>query len=174
MNKRLLIAVFALVLTAAAFAQAEDDFTIVQLPDNTVRISGYNGSVKDVIIPEKLYGLPVTVIGSRAFRDKGLTSVTFPNSVTRIEAEAFERNSTLTRVTFGSGLKMIGESAFSGTNLGELILPDSATNLHRWAFQSSGLTKITLPAGIQTISSSCFQSNKLTEITLPASLKRID
>ena len=51
-----------------------------------VTITDYDNTCdKDVIIPSKIEGLPVTTIGSYAFSNNQLTSVVIPSSVSSIE-----------------------------------------------------------------------------------------
>jgi hypothetical protein len=57
--------------------------------NGAITITGYSGSGGELIIPDTIDGLPVTVIGGNAFRNTDLTKITIPNSVTSIEAEAF-------------------------------------------------------------------------------------
>ena len=85
-------------------------------------------------IAELSLGNTVTEIGTRAFyEDTGISSVTFPDSLEKIGADAFSYTG-LTEAKFGLGLKTVGESAFS----------------------SKKLKKITVPYGIQTISEHAF------------------
>ncbi len=85
-------------------------------------------------ITELSLGNTVTEIGTRAFyEDIGISSVTFPDSLEKIGADAFSYTG-LTEAKFGLGLKTVGESAFS----------------------SKKLKKITVPYGIQTISEHAF------------------
>ena len=79
----------------------EKDFTVRFMHNTTVTITGYTGTSKDVRIPPRIGGLPVTVIGENAFSNdpyvrKGnrnqITSVTIPNTVTIIEKKAFDQN----------------------------------------------------------------------------------
>jgi hypothetical protein len=52
-------------------------------------ISFYDGPGGDVVIPLEIDGKPVTVIGSNTFfLNSGITSVTIPASVERIETSA--------------------------------------------------------------------------------------
>ena len=73
----------------------------------------------------------VRKIGEWAFQGcKSLTSVTIPNSVTRIENGAFADCSSLTSVT----------------------IPNSVTEIGHWAFEvCTGLTSITIPNRVRSI-----------------------
>ncbi|MCQ2483757.1 MAG: leucine-rich repeat domain-containing protein [Clostridia bacterium] len=77
----------------------------------------YNGNGGDVVIPDG-----VTEIRS-AFQDTSITSVTIPNSVTKIGAKAFENCMSLTSVVIPCSVKRIGDSAFSNcTNLASITI----------------------------------------------------
>ncbi|MDE5772611.1 MAG: leucine-rich repeat domain-containing protein [Ruminococcus sp.] len=55
-----------------------------------VVINGFDKSVRDVVIPSEIEGLPVAKIGSYAFSScDGITSVTIPDSVKSIGNGAF-------------------------------------------------------------------------------------
>ena len=112
------------------YAQSESDFEVQQNKDNTLTITKYNGAAKDLVIPDTLYGLKVTIIGERVFWNKGLTSVVIPNTVITIEYAAFVINKKLTTVVLGNRLKTIGEEAFFGcSNLAEIVIPNSVTSI---------------------------------------------
>ncbi|MDR1930087.1 MAG: hypothetical protein LBQ44_05585 [Treponema sp.] len=63
------------------FAQSESDFE-VKAAEGKVTITKYKGSVKNVVIPARIQGLPVTVIGYNAFFGSQVTSVTIGAGVT--------------------------------------------------------------------------------------------
>jgi hypothetical protein len=52
-------------------------------------IQGYNGTDKNVIIPDTISGQQVTGIGEEAFKDKNLTGVTIPNRIISIGSSTF-------------------------------------------------------------------------------------
>ncbi|MEY8391349.1 hypothetical protein D3Z36_06295 [Lachnospiraceae bacterium] len=59
---------------------------------NSVTITGYTGSDRDVVIPSEISKKQVTSIGDWAFAEcSGLTSISIPESVTSIGDSAFSR-----------------------------------------------------------------------------------
>ena len=84
----------------------------------TGTITAYTGPTPmgNVIIPATIDGIPVTIIGSNAFQDKGLTGVIIPNSVTIIDGSAFFGNQ-LTSITIPSSVTSIGTQAFDDNQL---------------------------------------------------------
>lgn len=66
----------------------------------TGTIKKYNGNDAVVNIPSEINGTPVTTIGNAAFRDSSVTSVTIPDSVTEIGANAFAGCTNLTSVNY--------------------------------------------------------------------------
>ena len=67
----------------------------------TGTITKYNGTDTVVVIPSKINGVTVTTIGTDAFLGLNITSVTIPDSVTEIGANAFAGCTNLTSVTYG-------------------------------------------------------------------------
>ena len=83
------------------------------------------------------------VIGSYAFYGcSGLTSLTLPAGITKIDWYAFSGCSGLTSLTLSSGITWIGDYAFSGcSGLTSLTLPAGITWIGDYAFSGcSGLT----------------------------------
>jgi hypothetical protein len=157
----------------------DDDFEVKQNNDNTITITKFKLKDREsVVIPEKLYGLPVTIITNFAFTSDSIRNVVIPDTVTSISSQAFEGNnsgsSKLERVTIGKGVRTIGYGAFrNNPNLTEITIPDSVTRIGERAFENCGLTSITWGKGLQVIDVYAFQYNKLTSVTLPNSLKQL-
>lgn len=61
---------------------------------------------RDVIIPSKINGVAVTIIGDNSFNGNQLTSISIPNSVTNIKLQAFIANK-LTDVVIPNGVTLI-------------------------------------------------------------------
>jgi hypothetical protein len=70
---------FAALIAAGMTAEAQ--FTCTT-NNGAITITGYTGSGGAVTIPNVIDDLPVTDIGTNAFADCSVTSVTIPNSVT--------------------------------------------------------------------------------------------
>ena len=173
-------AMIAVILTVLpVWAQTEADFEVKQNHDNTLIITDYTGRVKDVVIPDTLYGLKVTQISSEAFAYKELTSVVIPDAITEIGGRSYEipgsfQGNKLTKVTFGKGLKTIGVNAFRDNHtLTKIEFPDSLIRIENNAFLDCGLTNIVFGKGLQTIDANAFRSNMITKLTLPVGLQEI-
>ena len=100
----------------------EDEFGVVYtlVPEDGENAEHYVASgladehATDIVIKDKIYGVPVTKIGDFAFYGNGdLTSVTIPNSVTSIGDAAFEGCSGLTSITIPNSVTSIWEGAFA-------------------------------------------------------------
>lgn len=75
---------------------------------------GYNGSDKELTLPSFVDGGHTYKIARDVFRDKDITSVVIPESVTVIGNYAFYSCSNLTSVVIGENVSTIGSWAFSG------------------------------------------------------------
>ncbi|MGP1594582.1 MAG: leucine-rich repeat protein [Treponema sp.] len=99
----LLFTIFLVISCESSYEYGSYYFTI--LSDGTVRFDGVHEKLKETIsgtfyLPEFIYGRKVTQIGSRAFSYSGITSITIPKNVTKIEDWAFYGCKSLTRVIF--------------------------------------------------------------------------
>ena len=119
----------------------EDWFIYKKNNDETYDYStivGYLGTDKDIIIPEEANGVKLTTIGAGAFSGMNLTSVVIPDSVVKIELNAFNNNN-LTQIILPSNLKTIGASAFYYNKLESLNIPNSVVEIKPNAFNNNQL-----------------------------------
>lgn len=105
-----------------------------------------------------------------------LSSLEIPETVTRIEANAFDGASMLQSVTLPEKLEYIGVSAFRGCSALESIeVPAKVTGIPASAFEDCfSLTSVELPAGLTSIGVSAFENcSNLQDIVIPAGIGAI-
>ncbi|MDD4025649.1 MAG: leucine-rich repeat domain-containing protein [Kiritimatiellae bacterium] len=125
-------------------------------------------------IPETFDRIPVTSIGSFAFRNcASLTSVAIPKGVTSIGAYAFYDCFSLPSVSIPDSVTAIGDFAFAFcSSLPEVTIPDNVTRINRGAFTGcDSLASVTLPPGITSIGDDAFSyCTSLAFLNLPDTL----
>ena len=149
----------------------------IGLPESLVRIgsSVFRGctSLKSIEFPEKL-----EEIGNSAFsKCSALERISIPAGVTEIGNDAFEECDSLAQLEFAEDavLESIGNSAFAGAPIEELVLPDSLKSVGEWAFNGClQLKRLDTGAGLQKIGQHAFGDCTLLEtVTLGNSLKEM-
>jgi hypothetical protein len=107
-------AVPTLLLPLVSLLKVEDfEFSVSGEDDSRyITITGYKGNDTAIDIPDSIDNIPVTIIGSRAFEHKGITSVIIPEGVLEIEGNAFNGN-RLENIIIPKSVKSIGWMAFS-------------------------------------------------------------
>ncbi|MBB6461546.1 leucine-rich repeat protein [Flammeovirga kamogawensis] len=145
-------------------------------------ITDYSGSATDIIIPESfnVSGTEVTVKSIRyyAFQGKGLTNVSFPNTITSIKFLAFAKNE-LTSVTLPTGLKELGKGSFSSNNITEIngepsngiflgLKEDGTEDNTQLVCYGGTATEIDfIPSTVTVIQSYAFAFSSLTSVEIP-------
>lgn len=108
------------------------DFDVVKTSAESVRIVGYDGKDKDVVIPAKLKDYAVDEIGKNAFRKSKITSVTFAESGTAltVSADAFYKCKSLRTVrSAGTNRITVHGNGFNGCkNIETIYLPNAIVN----------------------------------------------
>ena len=136
---------------------------------SSVTITGFTGAETDMVIPSVHNGLPVVGIGNRAFQNRGLTSVSIPNSVTGIGNSAFANNQLTGTLSIPDNVTNIGNSAFANNQLsGTLTIPDSVTSIGNGAFGNNELTSVTIGNSVTSIGNNVFANNPITSLTIGA------
>lgn len=168
-NRRILLLFFGvLVMIMTSFNvdkthASSADFDWYEDRDGMVIVQ-YLGTAKDVVIPETIEGKPVIKIFSRAFSNKGLTSVTIPQTVTDIGSGAFEKNA-LKELHIPSNVKVIGTFAFSDNQIAKLTFDEGLQHIGSAAFSDNQLTAVTFPASLQKLKGNAFGGNKILSFT---------
>ena len=120
------------------------------------------GRITSVTIPDS-----VTRIYSAFYDCDSLTSVTIGNSVTSIGGYAFYDCDNLTSVTIGNSVTSIGGYAFYDCdNLTSVTIPDSVTSIGEYAFREcASLTSVTIGNSVTSIGEYAFEyCSSLTEV----------
>ena len=114
------------------------DYVYKITPDKSaIEIIDYIGSGGNLTIPAVIGVKPIRFIGA-AFKNKtNLKTLSLPNTVAEIKANAFQGASNLSSIIFGSGLTTIGSDAFKDCNaLTKITIPPSVTKIEPGAFSS--------------------------------------
>ena len=139
---KVLIFVVAVVLIAAGSVFAyiginkPDDFSYADgAKNNSVEVNEYNGSDKEIVIPEKSKGKVITSVAAETFLRSDIISVELPDTVTVIEEKAFYECEDLVSVKISENITEIGEAAFINCkNLKSIRLPASLEKIGSAAF----------------------------------------
>lgn len=135
-----------------------------------------------VVIPTTINGITVSSIGGTAFYKKGLTELTLPESLEKIDdgAITFENGvyeyygafayNNIEKIYFPNKVTHIGDYAFCLGKLKEIVFSDSVEYIGYATFSVNDLTKIDLPNNLKTIEGYAFGASKVTEITIPTSV----
>ena len=162
-NIILLVILTAVIFVFAACTEGEYGRFEWEIINGEMTITGFRESnnISGVIIPAEINGKPVTSIGVKVkkwndskkapFYDKGLTSVTIPNSVKTIGGWAFYTNS-LTSVTIPNSVTYIDNGAFADNQLTSVTIPNSVTTIGMRAFVGNRqLTQVNIGANVTLI-----------------------
>lgn len=81
--------------------------------DGTARLLGVNDMPGELVLPEKIEGLPLTEVGPYCFaKNKYLERVVIPDSVTKMERMAFYNCTGLRELELGASLVELGGDVF--------------------------------------------------------------
>ena len=148
-------------LTEILFVPAKNTVGSFDVPTGVTKIGSYafynHGSegVTSVTFPETLQ-----VIGDHAFYGNTFTSLRFPNSLTTIEDHAFSClvEGYIQDIQWGTGLKTIGDYAFTGCYLKETFtVPEGVETIGAYAFaNSTAIEALVLPASLKTLTPAAF------------------
>lgn len=166
-----------LVLACTFTISANAQFTWTQA-NGTITITGYSGLVRDLTIPSKFNGLPVTAIGNNPYfrYASAITNVTIPSSVTSIGEDAFANCSSLPDMVIPNTVTQLGAGVFEYcTSLTNVTLPNNLTSLGQSFFAGcTGLQNYAVPANVTDIGAEAFYGcTSLLSVTVPTGVTNV-
>lgn len=114
----------------------------------------------------------VKVIGERAFSNNTLVSVEIPDTVEVIGEYAFAHNNLVT-VEIPNGVEVIGENAFRNNDLVRAEIGDSVEVIDKYAFRGNHLFEVGMPESLEVIGKAAFYGNDLTSVEIPDGVEEI-
>lgn len=134
------------------------DTSVYEFDKESQTITGYIGTETDIVIPSVIDGEEVLSIGTRAFRRKGITSVSIPEGIKNIESLAFNNNS-LEELVLPSTIETVGDQAFSLNNIKALVINDGLKVINQGTFSRNALESIEIPSSVRRIERMAFGAN---------------
>ncbi len=143
----------------------EIEFADAELPEfvgsvcfenRTIEVTGYQGTDRDIVIPEEILGIDVVGLIERfeiyEMDPADVNSVTVPGVIKSIPDDCFSGLSGLKKIILNNGVEEIGEKAFKNCEqLTEINLPESVHTIGNDAFYNCGAKSVVLGKNIQTI-----------------------
>ena len=147
--------------------------TRLELPDSVTNVN--SGAFGNSQIEYLDTGNGMTTINFGTFGNNPFRTVVFGDSIQEIPSGIFNEKTTLTTVTFGSGLKKIYPVAFAESNISRVDLSNTAIEeIGNDAFMNNNISSLTLGPNLETIYSGAFSGNNISgTLTIPASVKTI-
>ena len=158
-----------------------------------INLIKYTGSEKNVVVPETIEELKVKTIGAQCFSYNGSTTsehrndekyipanpalkeietVVLPETITRINSEAFAMCEKLTSVNIPESITHLGSDIFyECKSLKEITIPGKDISYQWSTFYRSYIEKINFCEGITEIPNEFFDClTKVTSVTFPSSV----
>src|SRR5690554_1093365 len=137
----------------------ESDFACTGDETTGLTIVRYDGDDEIVVIPEKIRGIPVVEIATYTFANRDdIKAIRLSDSVTELEFGAIGICTGIELFASGSGLEIIGDSAFLNCkSLREVRLNEGLKTIEASAFGfCTSLSSVDIPASVEDISDAPF------------------
>lgn len=161
MSVFLSVIIISSVCSFSAFSLVSGKYSYI-VENGKAVITGYSGTESVLSVPNTLSGYSVFAIGNGAFRNnKYLTSVTIPEGVCEIRADAFNSCTALSKISLPSTILRFGENAIKNTAY--------YNNKSNWTIRPENLGSsggITIGGGQDTIPWEFIKASKLKYLYL--------
>ncbi len=123
----------------------------------------YAQYLKSITLPNS-----IETIGAEAFYGTPLTKIDIPDSVTYIAGGAFRNCKNLESVKLSKNTREIDTFAFANTAITSIEIPNSVIYIHDDAFSNTKLSgKLYIPDSVISIYSGAFKGTQITSVSIP-------
>ena len=160
------------------YAFMQTSLTSIKIPDTVTRIGesvlAYT-KLTELKLPSNIEYLGRTILGG----NKGVTEIVIPKTLSStgssysnlIEGDGPFAESNVQKVTIEAGMTVIPEHLFhKNSTLTSVEIPDTVTEISRYAFAQTGLENIELPSSVTTLQYEIFSGGNLLQISIPDSV----
>ena len=122
--------------------------------EESYTVTHYTGNIKNVVIPDRFLGKPVTILFDKLFAGHDeIHSVQIPDTVTDLGEFLFDGCLNLRQIKLPSGLSHLWGYTFCRCGIEEIVLPDHVKIIPSYAFKDcKQLKKVVCGVGLQKIS----------------------
>ncbi len=153
-----------------------------EIKDGTVAIAGgceIGDKVEEIVIPDSVKYIGSSSNGLNyegALGGSKLKKVNIPSSVVRIGTDTFCDSENLTSIEIPNSVTEIGKYAFWRSGITSITIPESVEIIGRNAFEDTPLSRVVFSgkSSLRTICVAAFAGCKIKSIALPEALKYID
>ena len=137
-------------------------------------VTSADGSSGEVIVPSEYNGKPVKGIAKLAFyRCLKVVRVVLPDTVEKINEEAFRGCESLYAVYPGKNLSLISEKAFYGCSVLRFFPSASVKTIAKQAFFGADMSGFSVPDTVEYIGEEAFSFANIVSVEIPAATSYI-
>lgn len=152
--------------------------TAILIPDCITSIGDYafaDTNLDSLVLPAELNSLGRCILSG----NKGVTEIVIPKTLSStgssysnlIEGDGPFAESNVQKATIEAGMTVIPEHLFhKNSTLTSVEIPDTVTEISRYAFAQTGLENIELPSSVTTLQYEIFSGGNLLQISIPDSV----
>ena len=148
-----------------------DKLDVFVFPVGLKKIGEHAFSQCNALVNVNLSGLTsLETLGKYAFSScSSLTGLTLPDCITEITEGLLYGNFSLRNYTVGSNIRVIGKFAFANSEITDITIPSSVTEICESAFSRCGnLRAVTVPSSVEKMGKNAFaECGNLTSFTAP-------
>ena len=161
----------------ALIGRQDKDLSGAVVIPSSISYDGKSYNVTGFVAPTNLTAWSsneVTCEGG-AFQDCQITSIVLPNTITSINAGAFDGCRSLTKIVLPEQLTNIGAASLANcTALQELSIPSTVTSFGSYTFGNcSNLKTISIPDGVSALCEGCFMGCGIDSLYVPEGMQTL-